>query len=110
MSEVATELDVANAAAAAADTGAGTDTTPADGAAPAVEPAVPTPEPAAPAIDWNDLNLLNQAAEAIQRMGYAITPNQPEAPAAVQDPEYDPFDKASVDAYIKAKLDEAVTP
>ena len=111
MSETLSELDVANAATAtAAEAGAGTETTPADGAAPAVEPAVPTPEPAAPAINWNDLELLNQAAEAIQRLGYTIAPNTPEAPQPQADPEYDPFDKASVDAYIQSKLDAAISP
>lgn len=101
MSEALTEVDVANAAAAA-DPGAGADTTPADGAAPAVEPAAPTPEPASAPINWDDINVLNQAADRLAALGYQIQPIQAQEPVAQEMPEWDPFNPQTVDARLQS--------
>ena len=86
----------------AADPGAGVEPTPVSGAAPAVEPAAPTPEPAPAPINWDDINLLNEAAARIAALGYEIKPTEPAAPQA--EPEWDPFNPQTVDARLQAQM------
>ena len=68
----------------------------------AAEPATPATAPAsAAAIDWDDINLLNQAAERIAALGYTIQPPTPAEPEQL--PALDWADPASVEAYIAAR-------
>ena len=92
MSETLSELDVANAATTTTGAEAGAEATPAavPGAAEATQgtEAAPTSAPAEP--NWDDINVLNAAAERIAALGYSITPvtAEPE-PEPQYDNEYD---------------------
>ncbi len=74
----------------------------------AAEPAAAEPVAVPAEVNWDDINVLNQAAERLQALGYTIAPTEPAPPPAA--PEYDPFDPESIDAFIEAKLAQRLGP